>query len=232
MDSKSDKDFAQTLEQEVIPQAADENTEAHCDNACVFPSASCENKRMHIYLRSLSVTRKLAAIKRVRNGETEAAVAQELKMPISTLSNWLKSEERIIYEGQTLTHLLRLCLLAGEDNTSTSSSTASTPRDSAYNIACDRKPETYKTSSRLMSPEQKLEAIKRVQNGETKAGVARSIGVPESTLRGWCKSEQKLQFQIRMRSNNEQAGPSSGNNGTPSSAEEENMVPVKRARLE
>ncbi|XP_063242681.1 protein distal antenna-like [Bacillus rossius redtenbacheri] len=38
----------------------------------------------------------------------------------------------------------------------------------------------------------KLEAIGRVHAGESKASVARHIGVPESTLRGWCKSEDKL----------------------------------------
>jgi len=230
MDSKVDKDFSQTL-QEVILQATDKNIAAHCDNVCIFPPASCENKRMHIYLRSLNVTRKLTAIKRVQNGETEAVVARELEIPISTLSNWLQSPESIIYEGEMLTQLLQLCVSTEEDNTSTSSSAASMPRDNARNTACDRMPETCKISSRLMSPEQKLEAVKRVQNGETKASVAKSIRVPESTLRGWCKSEQKLRSRIRMRSNDEQAGPSSGDNGTPSSAEEENMVPIKRARL-
>lgn len=38
-----------------------------------------------------------------------------------------------------------------------------------------------------LSDAQKLEAITKVQKGETKAAVAREFGVPESTLRGWCK---------------------------------------------
>lgn len=40
----------------------------------------------------------------------------------------------------------------------------------------------------------KVEAIRRIHNGESKASVARDIGVPESTLRGWCKNEEKLKF--------------------------------------
>ncbi|KYN33075.1 Protein distal antenna [Trachymyrmex septentrionalis] len=49
---------------------------------------------------------------------------------------------------------------------------------------------------RLRSPETKIQAVNRVHNGESKAAVARDIGVPESTLRGWCKSEQKLLSQL------------------------------------
>ncbi|BES90664.1 Protein distal antenna-related [Nesidiocoris tenuis] len=45
---------------------------------------------------------------------------------------------------------------------------------------------------RQLSVHEKLEAIQRVHEGESKASVARIIGVPESTLRGWCKNEDKL----------------------------------------
>lgn len=38
----------------------------------------------------------------------------------------------------------------------------------------------------------KIDAIQRIHDGESKASVARDIGVPESTLRGWCKNEDKL----------------------------------------
>lgn len=38
----------------------------------------------------------------------------------------------------------------------------------------------------------KINAIQRIHDGESKASVARDIGVPESTLRGWCKNEEKL----------------------------------------
>ena len=42
------------------------------------------------------------------------------------------------------------------------------------------------------SVEQKLEAIARVRKGESQAVVSRDNGVPESTLRGWLKDEEKL----------------------------------------
>lgn len=45
---------------------------------------------------------------------------------------------------------------------------------------------------RQVTVQEKVIAIDRVHNGESKASVARDIQVPESTLRGWCKSEDKL----------------------------------------
>ncbi|XP_073993791.1 uncharacterized protein [Rhodnius prolixus] len=49
-----------------------------------------------------------------------------------------------------------------------------------------------KRQVRQLSVHEKLEAIQRVHEGESKASVARVMGVPESTLRGWCKNEDKL----------------------------------------
>jgi len=40
--------------------------------------------------------------------------------------------------------------------------------------------------------QQKLDCVLRIRNGETQAKVSREIGVPESTLRGWLKDEDKL----------------------------------------
>ncbi|KAL1500751.1 hypothetical protein ABEB36_006197 [Hypothenemus hampei] len=46
---------------------------------------------------------------------------------------------------------------------------------------------------RQLTPKEKLAAIDRVsKGGESKASVARDIGVPESTLRGWCKNSTKI----------------------------------------
>ncbi|XP_018376457.1 PREDICTED: uncharacterized protein LOC108769768 [Trachymyrmex cornetzi] len=45
---------------------------------------------------------------------------------------------------------------------------------------------------RRRSLQEKIDAINRVRNGKSKAAVARDIGVPESTLRGWCKAEKKI----------------------------------------
>ncbi|XP_023027242.2 uncharacterized protein [Leptinotarsa decemlineata] len=53
---------------------------------------------------------------------------------------------------------------------------------------------------RSLSAHEKLDAIGRVHNGESKASVARDIGVPESTLRGWCKNESKISYLSRQSS--------------------------------
>ncbi|XP_076284278.1 protein distal antenna [Lasioglossum baleicum] len=50
---------------------------------------------------------------------------------------------------------------------------------------------------RALSASEKMDAIQRVHEGESKASVARDIGVPESTLRGWCKSEHKIRGMAR-----------------------------------
>ncbi|KAG8311025.1 hypothetical protein J6590_051555 [Homalodisca vitripennis] len=51
---------------------------------------------------------------------------------------------------------------------------------------------TSKRAMRQLSVREKIDAVQRVHEGESKASVARQIGVPESTLRGWCKNEMKL----------------------------------------
>lgn len=51
---------------------------------------------------------------------------------------------------------------------------------------------------RSLSAHEKMEAIRRVHDGESKASVARDIGVPESTLRGWCKNEDKILYLSRQ----------------------------------
>lgn len=53
-----------------------------------------------------------------------------------------------------------------------------------------------KRPMRAMTPQEKMDAIGRVHTGESKAAVARDIGVPESTLRGWCKAEEKIRTQL------------------------------------
>ncbi|XP_066590691.1 protein distal antenna-like [Prorops nasuta] len=50
---------------------------------------------------------------------------------------------------------------------------------------------------RALSASEKMDAIQRVHEGQSKAAVARDIGVPESTLRGWCKSEHKIRGMAR-----------------------------------
>lgn len=59
---------------------------------------------------------------------------------------------------------------------------------------------TTKRPIRSLTAHEKLEAIRRVHEGESKASVARDIGVPESTLRGWCKNEDKISYLSRQSS--------------------------------
>lgn len=65
---------------------------------------------------------------------------------------------------------------------------------------------------RQLSVHEKLEAVQRVHEGESKASVARVIGVPESTLRGWCKNEDKLHAMA----NKESPSPEPASPGGPS----------------
>ncbi|XP_055678305.1 protein distal antenna [Lutzomyia longipalpis] len=51
---------------------------------------------------------------------------------------------------------------------------------------------------RHLTASDKIDAIQRIHDGESKASVARDIGVPESTLRGWCKNEEKLRYMSRQ----------------------------------
>lgn len=55
-----------------------------------------------------------------------------------------------------------------------------------------------RSRSQIFTSQKKIDAINRVRNGERKAGVARDINVPESTLRGWCKLEKKIRSQLNM----------------------------------
>ncbi|XP_057338772.1 myb-like protein U [Microplitis mediator] len=62
---------------------------------------------------------------------------------------------------------------------------------------------------KALTTHEKIIAIERVHSGESKASVARDIGVPESTLRGWCKSEEKIRGLARNSSpsSNERTSP-------------------------
>ena len=64
-------------------------------------------------------------------------------------------------------------------------------------------------SVRHISPDEKLSAINRVHGGQSKASVARDMRVPESTLRGWCKSEDKIYAQVASMNAGKESGVSS-----------------------
>lgn len=53
-----------------------------------------------------------------------------------------------------------------------------------------------KRHSRDVSANERLNAVQRIEAGESKASVSRNINVPESTLRGWCKNYTKLQLKL------------------------------------
>lgn len=92
---------------------------------------------------------------------------------------------------------------------------------SAYQHMNIRMSTRGKRPLRNLTPNDKVRAIQRIHNGETKASVSRDIGVPESTLRGWCKNEQKLRFMCRQLGSDSLAGL--GTLDTP---------PEKRAKFE
>ncbi|XP_017479900.1 PREDICTED: protein distal antenna-related-like [Rhagoletis zephyria] len=69
---------------------------------------------------------------------------------------------------------------------------------SSYGHLKIRRSARGKRPLRNLTPHDKIRAIQRIHKGETKASVSRDIGVPESTLRGWCKNEQKLRFMCRQ----------------------------------
>lgn len=74
---------------------------------------------------------------------------------------------------------------------------------------------------RTLTAHEKLNAIKRVSvGGESKASVARDIGVPESTLRGWCKNQEKISYQVRTSPTNLDETP------------ENVILPAKRVKLD
>ncbi|XP_045466903.1 uncharacterized protein LOC123675566 [Harmonia axyridis] len=72
---------------------------------------------------------------------------------------------------------------------------------------------TSKRATRAKMPWEKMKAITRVRAGESKAAVARSIDVPESTLRGWCKNAEKIESTTRQTST---SPPTSGDSTGPS----------------
>ncbi|KAI8115892.1 Protein distal antenna-related [Lucilia cuprina] len=81
---------------------------------------------------------------------------------------------------------------------------------SAYQHMNIRMSTRGKRPLRNLTPSDKVRAIQRIHNGETKASVSRDIGVPESTLRGWCKNEQKLRFMCRQLGAADQLSPMTG----------------------
>lgn len=82
---------------------------------------------------------------------------------------------------------------------------------------------TTKRSMRQLSVQEKISAVQRVHDGESKASVARMIGVPESTLRGWCKNEMKLRTMTDK--------PGSLCGGSVSRSPSPSPPPDKRSRL-
>lgn len=86
---------------------------------------------------------------------------------------------------------------------------------SAYQHMNIRMSTRGKRPLRNLTPTDKVRAIQRIHNGETKASVSRDIGVPESTLRGWCKNEQKLRFMCRQLGAGDQLGPLPGMENPP-----------------
>jgi len=219
--STSSEDFARTSEQDnVIVEARNENVAGtEHSNETFVPQP--ELLPMDINGKLLKTSIEKFEIKGVENGMWIADVARGALNKIA--------------------HDFKLpCAIkksVGEANYSRTASHASGP--------ATRKRE--RQSSRSITPEEKLQAILRVRNGEPKAAVGRSIGVAESTLRGWCKSESKIRDQVQKHAS--QAGLSFADNAIPSTSsannlphniflpvmdtsDAESVVPAKKARME
>jgi len=173
--------------------------------------------------------KKSQAIERVRNGGSKIAVARVIGISKSTLSDWSKSEQSIRSQAfQLPVNLKQADQLPANNNNSSSSSADARDAQSARSASIAGSG-TVGGSSRLLTVEEKLQAIERVRNGESKAVVARSIDVAESTFRGWCKSEEKIRRQAQLSANLEQANQLPANNNNSSSPSADNM-PVDNAR--
>ena len=77
----------------------------------------------------------------------------------------------------------------------------STSSKASYQPNQSRKRKISQRRTKILTNEEKIEAIKRVLSGERKAQVAQDIKVPESTLRGWCKNATKYEMQGGSKSN-------------------------------
>lgn len=74
--------------------------------------------------------------------------------------------------------------------------------------------------------EEKVSAIDRVHCGESKASIARDIGVPESTLRGWYKNENKLRDALVQQSGGQQQITISPASRSPTSSDSGSLLPL------
>ncbi|XP_070159521.1 uncharacterized protein Dan [Polyergus mexicanus] len=117
-------------------------------------------------------------------------------------------------------------LLGYEDRRETSPNNIVAHGSKLNNSAMPRNETPQRTAGkrplRALTPQEKLDAIRRVHEGESKASVARDIGVPESTLRGWCKAEHKIVNQVNtMKSSGSferLSSPSESDRSTPGSS--------------
>jgi len=147
--------------------------------------------------RKMTLIEKFEAVSRVSRGETKAAVARDLDISESTLRGWCKAENKIMCEVR-MEYLKQLRELDAPSDTEASPA-ANVAEDNALNVQLQMPSaaNTKRKFSRKITAIEKLEAVSRVLCGEKKAAVARDIDVPESTLRGWCKSPQNIMKQAQ-----------------------------------
>ncbi|XP_039304310.1 uncharacterized protein LOC105195803 [Solenopsis invicta] len=107
----------------------------------------------------------------------------------------------INYPGSSINQDMMIPLTSTRPN-----STSLCKRDSAAKLQSlirtkmgSRKENQSKRSRKERDIEEKIKAIDMVCSGKPKAAVARDIGVPESTLRGWCKAADKIRMQANQR---------------------------------
>uniref|UniRef100_A0A1I8MZX4 HTH psq-type domain-containing protein n=1 Tax=Musca domestica TaxID=7370 RepID=A0A1I8MZX4_MUSDO len=176
--------------------------------AVLMPSVVSRGKRPP---RNMTATDKVYAIQRVRNGETKASVSRSIGVPESTLRGWCKNEQKLRFMSRQQQQQTNFALkessstFYGMEYSIMSASDSNPEQQPAEKKFCGLESITnfnspvgpsplpfLNSASASSSCTDKAYAIQRVRNGESRALVSRSIGVSETTLRGWIKNDQKI----------------------------------------
>jgi len=186
---KEEKDVISKPED--IRPTSDEENQAH--------KKSLENRT------GLPLNVKAKALKEIISGKTQAAVAKELGINPSTVAHWWAKKDLILHRHEASTEGVT-------DITSEESSSQSTNLGSQMssvdkndvlinggdNEAIKHPGQKRRKSfdGRKFSDEIKLDALQRLDKGETKASIAKALGVGLTTLRMWSRKSNLGKVKI------------------------------------